>query len=156
MISYNMNDFNMGEISSLNSGFNYLETKLSYYVYGLTQSDNPTVVISPTDTSKPSQEKIGQMIKWLETQGLSAEREWDDRQTVRIGLRKDVRNNPKVAAALIRTMVAFFEGALTLKKGFKIPKVSLRHSSWVSNAPSMRPTDTYADEYINSFYEESV
>lgn len=151
MITYNLNDFNLDKVSALNGTFNYLDTKLNYYVYGLTQTDNPTVVLSPTYDSKPSQEKIGQMVKWLEEHGLTVEREFDDKQSVRIGLRKDVRNEPKFAAALVRTMVAFFEGALALKPKFKLPKVQLRRSRWMKNGGSERLN---SDEHYNSFYEE--
>lgn len=132
MIIYNEKDFNLDLISSINSTFNTLETKVIYYIYGLTQNDNPPVVICQNSSSLPDISKIDQIGYWLDKHGITMEFDEDDEASskIKIGLRRDLRAEPKFAAALVRTFVAFFEGALKLKTAFKLPKAKLKKSNY--------------------------
>lgn len=134
MITYNEGDYNLPTIKELNEEFNGLETKHKYYVYGLLQTDNPPVFLERNAEDEGAvivDRKIKQMGEFLFKNGVKMEADYTDKRRIQIGLRKDLRENTKYAAALIRTIVAFFEGAVILKPSFKLPEVRLsrdRHS----------------------------
>lgn len=137
MITYNRKDYNLVKIEDINSDYNFLRTKLPYYVYGLTQKDNPPVLFTQNYEGNPRPNAITELQLWLKSNGVPSdieEQDYDDPESRKfyIGLRKDVRASPEFAAALVRTMVAFFEGQLDLTTSFKIPKVKLKKSSWIA------------------------
>ena len=138
MISYNKEDFNLKEIEVLNQDFNRLKTKFSYHVYGLTQAGNAPIFLSrnASDCDGKTDEKITTLMVFLNKNGIQTEADFTSTHKIQIGLRRDVRINLKYSSALIKTIVAFLEGALTLKESFTLPKIALQRDR--------RPkTDTY-------------
>lgn len=138
MITYNKEDFNLKEIEGTIKDFSRLRTKSSYYIYGLTQAGNAPLFISRNseECDEKMEEKITKLREWLTANGIQTEADFNTRKTIQIGLRRDLRTNLNYSAALIKTIVAFLEGALTLKDSFKLPKIVLQRDR--------RPkTDTY-------------
>ena len=152
MITYVQNDFNLPQIEAVNGVFNFIKTQVPYSVYGLTQKNNPPVLFTQNCNVQPRNDKLQVIIDWLKTQGIESDVEapnYDDESVrIYIGLRKDVRENIEFSAALIRTIVTFFEDALELTPEskipeFKIPKITLKKSSWVAPAP--RDTNSFSN-----------
>jgi hypothetical protein len=130
VITYNRKDYNLPKIEKIVGDFNYHKTVLPYYIYGLKQDGNPPVLFTQNMNNRPSSGTIRHVAEWLKKNGIASEVE--DPDAYYIGIRKDVRAYPEFTAALIRTLVAYFEDALKLNASFKIPKISLKRSSWRS------------------------
>lgn len=128
MISYSKENFNLKEIEVLSQDFNRLKTKFSYYVYGLTQAGNAPVFLSRNsgDCNAKMNERITTLMAFLSKNGLQTEADFTSSHKIQIGLRRDVRLNLKYSAALVKTIVAYLEGVLTLKENFKLPEIALQ------------------------------
>lgn len=155
MITYNRKDFNLPEIEEINGEFNLFRTEYLYYIYGLKQEDNPPILFTQNYNARPSHIDLNKIGDWLKAQGIDCgceEPGYDEDSTRRvyIGLRKDVRSNLAFSAALIKTFVGFFEGALELTPGFKLPKITFKKSSW--RPPERNDTDTSGYYYGNLNY----
>lgn len=127
MITYSKKDFNLNKIETINGSFNATDTKLSYHVYGLMQSGNSPVLIEQNRKGFPTKQEFDKLATWLSKNGIKADFGPVTKSlSVPVGIRRDVRMRPKFAAALVRTVIAFFEGAVKIEDEFSIPKVKLK------------------------------
>lgn len=119
MLSFNKKDDNMVEIAKESRLANFI-TKHEYRIYGLEQDNNSPVLFSALDNIiNEEQEKT--LIGFLATNGISSLMEdiQPNNNKIYIGLRRDLRDNVKLCAALIKTFVYYLEGKMELPIDFK-------------------------------------
>lgn len=120
MIEYNENDFNMDRIDAINFKMNGYKMKNPYWVYGLQQKNRPTIRVGVNDKGAPNEAQQKELIEFFKTQDLELVVDQPEEAEVTIGLRHDLRETPRFAAAIVRTIIFFIEGKLTLTKEFKV------------------------------------
>ena len=120
-INVNEKDDNLVEIHR-EAKFTGMETKNQFRIYGLAQEGNPPVLFSAQEAIINSeQEKAA--ISFLKSNGIDAEMEEVDtkKRQIYIGLRRDLRQDIKLSALLLQTLVYYFEGRIVdLPPDFKI------------------------------------
>jgi hypothetical protein len=128
MISYNKKDFNLTKIETINGAFNNAETKNAYHIYGLMQGGgNQPVLIEQNKKGLPVKADFDKLALWLSKNGLKVDMGGPVKGiSIAVGIRRDVRMRPKFAAALVRTIVAHFEGVVKLDETFQLPKIKLK------------------------------
>ncbi len=124
-IDFSFSDYNVNKIKT-ETGFDWqTKTNLKYYVYGLKQeNDAPIKIEYNKDLLKGNKDTFGKLDSFFKKRGIVIE--WDDmyKKGIDIGLRKDLRQQPKLSAAIVSTIVYALEGKIKLKnsKVLGIPK----------------------------------
>jgi hypothetical protein len=120
MIKFNPEDFNM-EVISKEAKLHNLLTRNTYRAFGLRQDDNPPVVIKYNDEKRDVWSFEPPIRNFFRRNGMSIDFWYlEDDNFIGIGLRRDVRENPLLAAAIVQTIVYHVEGRLTLGENFRI------------------------------------
>jgi hypothetical protein len=128
MINFNTNDYNMWKVER-DSKLGNLECENEYKVYGLKQEDNPVVLIEYcfegyTNIDNLMRKKLIQFFKkngfLIKINSID-----DESNKIYIGLRKDLRKYPVLAACVLQTIIYYFEDELELSdyKILGIPKL---------------------------------
>jgi hypothetical protein len=120
MIEYNENDFNMDRIDAINFKMNGYKMAHPYWVYGLQQKSRPPVRVGVNDKGAPNEAQQKELIEFFKTQDIELAIDQPEEAEITIGLRRDLRDDPRFAAAIVRTVIFFIEGKMTLNKEFKI------------------------------------
>ena len=120
MIEYRGSQTNT--IRLVNKEFNKFKTKFTYKVTMCQQYNSDQVCIYEACISD---EKRNRLKKWLFGQDIVMASFLGYNNNITIAIRDDVLRNTAFAAALVRTIVSFFEGKLKLEKGFKLPRLRL-------------------------------
>lgn len=121
MVRFNPFDFGMDQLRLDTKLFN-LKTKRGYKVYGLKQAGSPVIKLSV----RPPLELPKTLGRFLNRSGLITILEKitaapaTSPYHVRIGLRRDLRDHPELAAAILQTIVYNMERKLKLPRGFVI------------------------------------
>lgn len=109
MIEYNLKDYHLRETQALTADVNECRTLRGYRVYGLKPGSNPPILLVG-----PNLRKLAGVADWLGVQGIEVDLKLASSPRIKIGLRKDVRRDPRVAAALVRTIVGALEQKVAL------------------------------------------
>lgn len=120
MIEYNENDFNMDRVDAINFKMNGYKMTHPYWVYGLQQKNRPPVRIGVNDKGVPNEAQQKELIEFFKGQEIEVVIDQPEEAEVTIGVRRDLRENPRFAAAIVRTVIFFLEGKMSLSKEFKI------------------------------------
>lgn len=120
MIEYNENDYNLERVDAINFKMNSFKMENKYWVFGLKQSNRPPVRIGVNDQGVPNEDQQKALVQFFKNQGVEVVIDNPEEAEVTIGLRYDVRERPKMAAAIVRTIVFFLEGKLRLSNDFKV------------------------------------
>ncbi len=120
MIEYNENDFNTDRIDAINFKLHGYKMKSPYWVYGLIQKNRPPIRIGVNDRGVPNDAQQAELIAFFKQQGVEVVIDHPEEAEVTIGLRYDIREKPRFAAAIVRTIIFFLEGKLALAKEFKV------------------------------------
>lgn len=120
MIEYNENDFNMDRINAINFKMNGYKMKSEYWVYGLQQKNRPPVRIGVNDQGLPNSEQQLELIEFFKNQGVELIIDHPEEAEITIGIRHDLRKKPRFASAIVRTIIFFLEGKLSLSKDFRV------------------------------------
>ncbi len=124
-IDFSFSDYNVNKIKT-ETGFDWqTKTNLKYYVYGLKQeNDAPIKIEYNKDLLKGNKYTFSKLDSFFKKRGIVIE--WDDmyKKGIDIGLRKDLRQQPKLSAAIVSTIVYALEGKIKLKNSrvLGIPK----------------------------------
>jgi hypothetical protein len=130
MIEFAEGDYNMSKIQA-ECKFGDIKTKKNFRIFGLSQEDNPPIGIRYNmDKSKVS-EVEEELRGWFKESGLILDFEHQNDELFSIGLRKDIRENIKLASSLLKTIIFYFDGQLELEEGFKIPELAKFKSTQV-------------------------
>lgn len=120
-ITFNLADDNMPKISKVTKLGGVL-TRLNYRIYGLKTEGNPPVLIrsSPNDNWP-----INNMVAFFANQKIKVQvsNKLEEKGTIHIGLRKDVRQHPALCAAILQTIVYGIEKRMNLDLTIKIPGI---------------------------------
>lgn len=118
MISINLNDINMEEISRLACLFN-LTTRNQYRVFGLIPSRPLHVLIEWSDYLHNGDnvfiKRELKMRNFMARMGMKYQflaHPYHRNPVIKIGLRRDVREQPIFAACLLKTIIYTFEGLI--------------------------------------------
>lgn len=120
MIEFNDNDFNMERVEAINFKMNGYKMTHPYWVYGLQQKNRPAIRVGINDKGAPNEAQQKELVEFFKGQDLELVIDQPEEAEVTIGLRHDVRETPRFAAAIVRTIVFFIEGKLSLDKEFKV------------------------------------
>jgi len=113
MLTFNIKDYNLSVIcTSLKKGLNKFKIK-DYYIFGLKLEGRPHLTINQTIPTELKNLLIKSNVLFKK----EAPKEKD---TIRIGLRKDVRENTLFAKNLIKTIIFAYENKLVYNPEFKI------------------------------------
>ncbi len=120
MIDFNENDFNITKIKK-ESKLSNLVTKYSYRIYGLAQESNPLIWIRYSKYKLRRPEllfRIGQFLirNNLQAEILNVEDENKMENTIKIGLRRDLRNHVVLSAAILQTIIYGIEERIDFNK----------------------------------------
>lgn len=120
MIEYNENDFNTDRINAINFKLHGYKMKNPYWVYGLVQKNRPPVRIGVNDRGVPNEAQQKELIEFFKRQDCEVLIDNPEEAEVTIGLRYDIREKPNFAAAIVRTIIFYLEGKMSLTKEFKV------------------------------------
>lgn len=127
-LSYNTQDVNVAAIERRNRAFfRRYPPALQWRIYGLKAEAAYRLLLTPSLETKDSY-RCCDVAVWLSAR-LYMRGVMEDGPGVRhddviyLGLRRDLRRHPALAAAVVRTVVAYLEGYLDQLDGrFKLPK----------------------------------
>ena len=120
-------DFNLNEIAKA-AKISKMQTKNNILVYGLVketrenpdQEINPPVIIRYNEDYTDMHTFNPPIEKFFKKNGMKMEFEYVSDRDFGIGLRTDVRENVKLSAALIKTIVAYVEERLQGIETFEV------------------------------------
>ena len=116
-IDFNTNDFNIVKIRR-RSKLNDFEAEGNYRVFGLMDAGNPTITIQ---VPYKQVNRAKTLKKFFEKNNVCCH--ISAGETTRIGLRKDLRRDVNLAAAILQTIIYFLERRLTLPKKTELPGI---------------------------------
>lgn len=118
-VSYNEKDFNVPAIVGA-SGVLAAPTRYRYRVYGLKQKNNPAILIECRTGGNVN--AFAPLVKFFNSNNIYCEsgRVDDENGRLFIGLRHDLRENDKLATAVLQTIIHHLEGKLKGNLDFKI------------------------------------
>jgi hypothetical protein len=126
MISFNTKDFNILRIKR-ESKLGNLETRYKYRVYGLRNEGNAPILVS-VDEDYISADWFS-LIRFFKLNNILLSVDYEnhesddkDKGLVSIGLRKDLREQPVLAAAILQAIVYHAEKRLVFKD-FSVPGI---------------------------------
>ena len=145
MIVYTEDDFGLRAIiETLPAGLVTAGTRHDYHVFGLRLSGRPHVTLSGGSCSL-----MRRVCDLLDRSGISCTNDECCQHEVRIGLRRDLRENPTYAAQLLTTIVQMLEDRLELfGPGTVLPQMPFAPSAGTAVADAVAPTVAMATKYV--------
>lgn len=120
-ISYNEKDHNLPEISKLNN-LNDFKLKYKYRIYGLQDvAENPPVLIEMVRGVRLDEDKLKNVVSFLENKGITAKYQVapDGKSQIYLGLNRSIRENLEVSNRIINTLVYVIENNIDIQKAKK-------------------------------------
>jgi len=115
-IIFKQSDFNLDKVKKL-CAFGEQKLKFKYWIYGLGDfNSNPPVKIEHNfEIFKEGGQKS--IYKFFKGNGIAVQFEDNKKDDyINIGLRKDVREDVSVSAAIVKTLIQFNEGLIDLNE----------------------------------------
>ncbi len=128
MITFNKKHFNLGKIAKA-SNLEKCITKKNYRIFGIAGDSSLAryaIIINIPDGIDNSdwEGKLNQLEEFFAANNFAfCASEECSCEEIRIGLRQDIREHPKIAGAALQTVIAFFEGRLASPLKFTIPGI---------------------------------
>jgi hypothetical protein len=131
MIEFKETDFNLTKVRRESKLFNLI-TVNKYFIYGLRQSDNPTIMIEYhyNNVEESFGERLDALKQFLTSNSIDVEiyDQSDNKGRVDIGLRKDLRSivnknrKPMLASSVLSTTIYALEGRIDIEqlKNYKL------------------------------------
>jgi hypothetical protein len=128
MINFNLRDFNIARIKR-ESKLGNLETRQEFRVYGLKNESNPPILIN-FDEHYAHFDDCWRVQDFLRGNNIQCEIEYEDnsdenvqdRPLISIGLRKDLREQVVLCAAILQTIIYSAENRLIFR-ALKVPGI---------------------------------
>jgi len=121
-INYSNRDVNIPTVKRAVGRIDGYDLTKSYRVFGLQQENRPPVLIRADD---PDIAAVQEIVEFFRRSGLQVmTMDAGENHDIYVGLRRDVRSNSRLAAAIVKTVVGRMEGKLTLPEDYVIPGAS--------------------------------
>jgi hypothetical protein len=123
-IDFSYSDYNVQKIKT-ETGFDWqTETKLDYKVFGLKDDGENAPIEIEFNKKEDYGDRINRLARFFDKNGIGVNFKNSGGNTINIGLRKDLRRQLKLSAAIVSTIVYTMEGKIKLNnsKVLGIPK----------------------------------
>jgi hypothetical protein len=120
MIEFNNDDYHMKEIAKEAKLFNLL-TRNKYRVFGLKQEGNPPITIRYNEDNHDIWSFEPPIRSFFTKNGMDVSFDYiEGDRSITIGLRRDVRKDLLLSAAIVQTIVYYGEKRLELNGTYKV------------------------------------